>query len=286
MKRIYTYIMMATVLMTASCNRIEIPEADGAGDLTFVLRASDLETRATIAGDDKYNENTITSVDYFFFSDAEGTNIIKQGKVTTSTLHFDTSEADNAALKNAFYAYFLVNYPGIDHDKTGEDAWTLEKLLALPVGPTDFEAESMPDFVMDSYDAGLASGSENGLLVMKPAGANEERSETVNLSRVAVKLVLKMNIAKSVTGVGGEVWTPEMDQLKAYFVNALTTSTVKAAPVERTVTKPSDDDDYLSYNTSHPFDTEQSAETETAYVRVTTPFYTYPQKFELNSKNF
>lgn len=255
----------------------------GAGDLTFVLRASDLETRATVEGDDNYNENTITSVDYFFFSDAEGTTIIKEGKATASTLSFNTDDDGNEGLKNTFYAYFLVNYPGIDHTKTGADAWTLAKLLALPVGPTDFKAESLPDFVMDSYDAGIASGTENGLLLMTPVQDNEVRNETVNLSRVAVKLVLKVNIAKSVPGNGDEVWTPEVDQFKAYFVNALTTSTVAATPIQRTDTKPDDNDDYITYDTDHPIDASKSATTETAIVRVTTPFYTYPQKFDLNS---
>ena len=288
MKKFTTYICVLAAFAAVSCNRIENPDFPSKnGDLRFVMLTSDLATRATEPGDDTYNENTINTIDWFFFSDAEGTTQIKSGRSSVSgtnpSLVFDTATQDYADLKKTFYAYFLVNYP---ETISNHSSVTLANILALPITGTNFEASSMPAFVMDSYEKADA----NGLIKMVPASKNENRVQTVSLTRVAAKMELNINIAKSVAGNGDEVWTPEIyttddtPQLQAYFVNALKTSTVAATPVERSekfVASGNAFNDaaiYFSYATSHPW--VDKGESDTAFKISTTPFYTYPQAFE------
>ena len=290
MKKTFIYICILAAFAAVSCNRTERPEfPEGKGDLNFVMLTSDLVTRATEPGDDTYNENTIETIDWFFFSDEAGENIIKEGRLGTTgtalsnpTLSFNTSDAEYAALKKTFYAYFLVNYPGsVPHDNT----MTWEDILDLPITATNFEASPMPVFVMDSYE------KAEGLLKMKPAAKNEKRTETVSLTRVAAKMVLNINVSKSVAGNGDEVWTPEIytkegaPQLQAYFVNALKTTTVAAAPAVRdgkfvaSSNAFTDADKYFSYSTSHAWVNNGDSVSGTADSLSTKPFYTYPQAF-------
>lgn len=287
MKKVYIYIGIAAVLALASCNRVNNPDfPEGNGNLQFKLQTSDMVTRATEPGDDTYNENTIETIDWFFFRDAEGTEIIladrlgtKGTALTDPTLEFDTSDAQFADLKKTFYAYFLVNYPGT-FDK---DTMTFAKLLDLPVGPTDFTAATKPVFVMDSYEKADA----NGLILMKAASKEEDRTQTVSLTRISAKLVLNINVAKTVAGNGDEVWTPELDQFQAYFVNALNTATVAGTPVVRTGSsfivgsnEYNDKAKYFSYSNKHPWTNNGDTVDELADSLTTNPFYTYPQAFQ------
>lgn len=288
MKKIISYICILAAFVAVSCNRIESPEFPGAnGDLSFVMLTSDMVTRATESGDDNYNENTIETIDWFFFSDAAGQTIIKEGRLGTTgtalsqaTLSFDTSVAEYAVLKKKFFAYFLINYPGsVAHN----GSLKLSDILALPITATNFEASPMPVFVMDSYE------KAEGLIEMMPASNNEQRIQTVSLTRVAAKMVLNINVKKSVAGTGDEVWSPEIytsennPQLQAYFVNALITTTVAATPAERDEefsaanNKFNDKAKYLTYSTLHPW--VKNGETTDVVKISTTPFYTYPQAF-------
>ncbi|MBR1576562.1 MAG: hypothetical protein IJ654_08965 [Bacteroidales bacterium] len=293
MKKFINYICIVALLAAVSCNRTEQPEFPSAkGDLTFHLLSSDLVTRATEPGDDTYNENTIETIDWFFFSDAAGETILLEGRegttgttLTDPTLSFDTSEAAYDALKKTFYAYFLVNYPGtVAHD----GSLKLSDILQLPVTGTDFEAASTPVFVMDSYE----KADTDGLILMKPSSKDEARTQTVTLTRVAAKMVLNINVAHSVAGMGDEVWTPDIytqggvPQLQAYFVNALKTSTVAGTPAVRngkfvaSTGSFSDSDKYFSYSTSHAWVDNGANAAGTADSLSTTPFYTYPQAFK------
>lgn len=282
MKRFIPIISaIATLFLVSACTEPLGPSAKkGAYILKLDLRCGELQTRAS-NGDDNYHENDINFVDYFFFADEAGeTPLGIHGRVTLPTeegLKFDTSEAQYAALQHTSYVYVLANYPGeIDH--TGNP--TLATLLALPVNkdvytPADEDnntpAAMADSFVMDSYDP----ATKKYTVELKPTTVNEVRKQTVTLSRLAVKVTVKMTIDESITTTdtfgNSETWTPLPDRTEVYFVNALNNTTVKAEPVSRTQNSGGK---YFSYPTDYGY-------TGSGLVYTTNPAYTYPQTWTM-----
>lgn len=282
MKRIITIISaIATLFLVSACTEPLGPSAKkGAYILKLDLRCGELQTRAS-NGDDNYHENDINFVDYFFFADEAGeTPLGIHGRVTLPTeegLKFDTSEAQYAALQHTSYVYVLANYPGeIDH--TGNP--DLATLLALPVNkdvytPADEDnntpAVMADSFVMDSYDP----ETKKYTVELKPTTVNEVRRQTITLSRLAVKVTVKMTIDESITTTdtfgNSEIWTPLPDQTEVYFVNSLNNTTVKAEPVSRSLNS---NGKYFSYPTNYGY-------TGSGYVYTTNPAYTYPQTWTM-----
>ena len=70
MKRIYSYIAIASMLAAASCT-VDVTdpglgEVSGEG-LILTISCTDPETRAEKDGEDAYNENRIDKIDYFLY---------------------------------------------------------------------------------------------------------------------------------------------------------------------------------------------------------------------------
>ena len=82
------YIISALAALVAfSCSRVDEPMTlldESVSSFTLEVRCGGLETRT--AGEDKYNENTIKHVDYFFFADEAGTQPLGvHGRATAPT---------------------------------------------------------------------------------------------------------------------------------------------------------------------------------------------------------
>ncbi|MBQ6577344.1 MAG: hypothetical protein IJL91_06315, partial [Bacteroidales bacterium] len=244
MKRIITIISVFTALLAVSCTNLDelVNGDEGKGILTLEFNCGEMQTRSE--GDDNYNENTIDHVDYFFFSDEAGTTPLGiYGRYTVSAenpLTFDTTTDQYAALKGTSYLYVLANYPDeIDFSTVT----TLEQILALPVTKdvytnTGDKAATgvLPDcFLMDTYSPATETTAEKYTVKLSATEQDEERTETVTLVRLAVKLTMKLTLDASITTHdtfgNTETWTPSENlQLQVYYVNALNNTTVKAEP--------------------------------------------------------
>jgi len=263
MKKIFIYITSAlAILSMASCVRENHTAKEG-GSLTLQLKASDLiETRA----EDTKEESAIDHFDYFIFSDEEGTKVLHSGRVSGATsIKFETTEdGEYKDMRTAItYAYVLANYSSeISHPYKG----TLDDLLNLEI--SNSPNSLFAPFVMDSYDV----NEETWLHKLKPLKLNEEREETINLTRVAAKLVLNLKIDDEVT-INGEKWTPDPETLLGYMWNSLSTATVKGDTLKRGDTH-AQDDDFFAYSQSHGY-TKSDDGTYTFDA-----FYSYPQYFE------
>ena len=162
MKKTFAYFAALTALFAVSCNRIEMNEMNREGTLSISLNAGDLETRA----DEEIQtaeEKKIDYFDYFFFSDKEGTTLLKSGHQSGTTITFDTTSEEYQMLAKKSYLYVIANYPTAIPD--GYD--TLEELLSLPVSVSITEYPGKP-FVMDSYDA----DKDNVLIELKATAPN------------------------------------------------------------------------------------------------------------------
>lgn len=280
MKKIFTYIAIATALIATSCVQENLDGTSSEGQVSLELFCTDLETRA--AGDDAFNENKITHFDYFFFSDAEGKTPLSSScphaRVTGETVTFATDEGQAFhVLSKGAYVYVVANYPG----EIPASVTTLEQILQLPVS-TDFKADikatpkpNPNGFIMDNL------GADGKLTQFKPTHAGEKTTVKIGLSRLAVKTTLVINIAKEVAGIGKEeIWRPviDKDHLFIYFVNADKTNTMAAAAMRR-AEEPEDANpkDYFTYETTHPY--TDNGEVDGMYQIVTAPSYTYPQKW-------
>ena len=286
MKRIITIISVFTALLAVSCTNLDelVNGDEGKGILTLEFNCGEMQTRSE--GDDNYNENTIDHVDYFFFSDEAGTTPLGiYGRYTVSAenpLTFDTTTDQYAALKGTSYLYVLANYPDeIDFSTVT----TLEQILALPVTKdvytnTGDKAATgvLPDcFLMDTYSPATETTAEKYTVKLSATEQDEERTETVTLVRLAVKLTMKLTLDASITTHdtfgNTETWTPSENlQLQVYYVNALNNTTVKAEPA---VLANNTNGVYFDYPTDYGY----AADPELARTWITEPFYTYPQQW-------
>ena len=282
------YIILTLAAMAAlSCTRMDeqvIPEESGVLPLALDVRCGGLETRST-PGEDKYNENKITHVDYFFFADEAGTQPLGvHGRATAPTsgrflIEFDVAGNSNyAPLKGTSYVYILANYSGtVDHDNTNPK---LEDILGWPVNKALYADSSLPDcFVMDSYNP----ESKKYTVQLSPSKKDDvldvanKNVKTINLSRLAVKLTVELTFDKSIETTDSfgnkETWTPEPEHtMEIYYVNALNNTTVAASPVSRS--ENANNGRYFSYPTDYPFTPKAN---DKVYTYTTNPVYTYPQ---------
>jgi len=293
MKKILSYIAIATLasISLASCVRENMADSKK-GDLTIKLVCNDLVDTKT-AGDDTYGENTIDHWEYFFFSDAKGETLLHHGRITDGsiTLSLETKEGgDYADLRKGSYLYIIANYSDDLSSYT-----KLDDILALPIqNATD---SVFTNFVMDTYN--YTTGDKGKTLTksymvkLSPKAVEEERAETVYLSRVAAKFQLNIAIPNTVevttkeqsTGESTEgtteesttrTWKAETNTLIAYMWNCLSYATVKGDSLAR---DSKTEKHFFSYDQKHPYTaTENEAGDSTNVVCV--PFYTYPQYFE------
>ena len=287
------YIILTLAAMAAlSCARMDeqvIPEESGVLPLTLDVRCGGMETRTP--GEDEYNENTITHVDYFFFADEAGTQPLGvHGRAQAPEsgrflLEFDVENtAAYSSLKGTSYVYILANYPEEINHSTN---YTLETILGWPVNKKLYTAASgstpasLPDsFVMDSYDP----ETQKYTVKLSPTKKDDvldvanNNVKQINLSRLAVKLTVTLNFDQSIQTTDSfgnhETWTPEPEHtMEIYYVNALNNTTVQATPVKRTANTSGS---YFSYPSNYPYTPTAK---NTVYSYTTDPVYTYPQSW-------
>lgn len=272
---------VSAIFLAASCN-ISSTDPILPGRLTLVLDSGSMQTRA---GEETSFEDVIHHFDYFFFEDAEGITPIAgiHGRETgnSKTLNTGIGEDYEVLRYKTSYVYILANYPGtLDHTSD----YTLEELLNLPldhpiasveINPeTEAEEFSFCDYlVMDSYN----SDEDTYTIELTPKAFEEERTEEIGLSRIAAKLSLTITVPENATGDSGEVWTPIINNIQAYFVNALNNkSTVSGAPVKRSSLSDETGYEYMSYPDDYPLKRRENTRTFDL-----DPVYTYPQEWDM-----
>jgi len=265
MRKIFTYIAVISAFLAVSCNQVELsaPSAeDGLGTFTLNLDAGQMLTKA---GDDP--EAKITHFDYFFFSDAEGTDLLVSGSAEGTSKTFDTTSDAYKKINRTSYVYVLANYP----DDIPEGTNTLAALLALPV-KVGITALPAAGFVMDSYD----SASDGVLVKLSPTKDHDVKSFTINMRRVAAKFLVDITVANSVTS-GGLNWkaTTDTKDFYIYMVNALDTAVVAGTPL----TGSTIDDSYF-----HTYGHRHADMTGSGLSWTSAVTYAYPESFETSDQ--
>lgn len=229
-KRIFISIALGALLAAVSCQKdpelTGTPELEGGGiQLHFVC--SEQDTKATMAGEEDYNENTLTTIDYFLYPEGQtNSNAYIHGRVTMNgrtsyNVLVNTSQLSalfaGAAAGSRCDVFAIANYP-TEISSANTDVETLRN-LALS---THFNgAEVQTNFVM----CGLSQATVINKNKTKAAEG------TVTLTRAAAKISFECHIAHSVTITntitsGDTVmeqeitWVPILDGMNAYLVNS------------------------------------------------------------------
>ena len=321
------YLVITTLmfLSLASCSKEDgiAPEEEERSGISLDLVCSDptIKTKngknGTKDGENPYNENTISTIDYFFYPlGSEDQNSVLHGRITaTATGSYPANIPVDAAKVNVLYpgtaryckVAVIINYPEtIDH--TSDENTKLEDIQNLPLS-TDFKGSAnspiQDKFVMFGT-VNVELDSKTKKLVNKPT--------TVEMRRVASKITLDLHVEPTVTTYLTKVtsdgqtlkipqtWTPTIsaddgsNMLFVYLQNALKKAVLSGdfSAVEISIT----DEDYFKYKqtefTSNPvshtttvFEDDGEGHTvpveKTFSYMVSLPFYTYPQTWEQSS---
>lgn len=259
MRKIIIYFAALAALLAVSCNSIETIGPKSNGTLTISLNPGEMETKAQTT-----QESVIDHFDYFFFSDADGTQLITSDRVNGSSKTFNTAEGEEfEELAGTSYFYAIANYP----EEIPSSVTTLEDLLELPVNVSITDLPSTP-FVMDSYDA----DADNVLIRLSPSSKDEEREMTVDMRRIAAKFIVKINFAQSAQSAG-YTWVPTTGtkDFYMYMVNALDEAYVNGEPIVGAGVE--DEDKFYTYPHTH------DDLTGSGLNWVSAVSYAYPESF-------
>ncbi len=295
MKKILTYISVLGIFAAFSCTKTaEFNDGDYA--LSFEALTSEMETRAG-EGDNAYHENDIKTMDWFFFSDEEGTNLLKAYHTTSNTLKVTQADVEAYRLKGKSYLYAVANAPeAVQSKKTLADIKTVPVTTNFTNDEGKLNVENL-SFVMDTYD----KTTGKYVMALSPkqtadgvAGSKQPKI-TVPLCRLAVKFTttVKVKAEVKVTDSFGleETWTPILneDDFDVYMMNALKAGYLNGEPIRR-VDAASDDNiknAYFDYDRNlaevadiSEYD-ESTGKLKGDYFvwQTVDPFYTYPQKW-------
>ena len=278
------------ILGITSCKDVEEPWGDGSGvntTLTVTLPGMDIFTRATSDGLDRFNENTITSVDLFFYPYGQTNQNAKLRKTYTigsgmtvsglvATLSSDISIND---LRNIFpdyetetgeqtcEVYAIVNLPADATVGENTDIESLKQIeLSNPVfgqkNPTNQQINALPtEFVM--------SGQANNITL---AANKRNLSGNVDVYRAASKITLELTgVNPTFTDSYGNVWESQTENIIVSIRHGQTKGYVD----DPTTTNITGDYTLKDIRMIPATATTAVASTATGHYATDVPFYSY-----------
>lgn len=247
MIRRLSYCLLAVLVLVSSCAKDPVL-SEGSGIEISVHCGDVIPTKSDSGdsrdGEDKYNENLISSVDFFFYpgknpdrnADAVFHVRRESGQRGSDVFLLDLTEEDvNTYIfpktpSEVYHAtvFAIANYPGTlvlnELDLSGT---SLNELEALEV-ETDFvltPPTNYPNLLNSNYkqENFLMSGSV--VLDLLSRTSNIVAKGAIELVRYASKLTVSIKVAESVT-LGDSVWEPMLEDMAIYLVNGVNTVTL------------------------------------------------------------
>lgn len=312
MKKYVAYLILAfaVMLVLPSCeNRTGIDFAENT--LTLTLSCNNLGlTRATENGDDNLNENTVNSIDCYFYPIGANFNntpaVLVKDNITaltettegTYTANIKFEETELTALFGTVakggsaqcLIYVIANRPVNVTLPTGNP--TINELKALTITSDFSKSQAQQLFVMDSdatpdsnNDTSVAGDDDTDIdnddIVIYTIDANGSKSltATVPLYRTAAKITLSVNRFGPENGgnkvtVDGKTYTPNYGGVYAVLHNGINKSVIAPDVVSRSVAS------------SDFFATESFSMTaQSAPCKLSVPFYSYASDWSESPEN-
>ena len=292
MHRLSYGILLLCLAVSACTERLDVPEGPCI-ELTLQCDTP-VPTRAgtdgTKDGVDRYNENLIGTVDFFFYpgdepdrtADATFHVRVTSGKRYSDVFRIElTSDDVNVRIFPSYptdvrkaTVFTVVNYPGTlvtdETTLTGTSLTDLEAILLTAdfVSPADHRQEN---FLMSGTSVINLRGRSQ---IMAATGA-------VDLVRYACKLTVGLSVSSRIELQDGEVWTPMEEGMEIYLVNGVNTVNLAGMDPEPT---------YFSYSSNRKrFVSKDAFGNLTPLVGIdggyydTYPMYMYPQRWTYGS---
>lgn len=324
MKKLSIYLLLVFAGLTVtSCVDPISPQPEhntGKYGINLSVICQSLETKATKHGEDQYNENLLSTVDWFIFtSDADESVLVKHGhepKDTESgTLDQGTSEQlvtqaikvnkdpipmDDyiAASGMSGYIFLVANAPGsitvTDGTTTLEDLRKLDVTANFGALTSGGKFQRQDNFVM-------TGGKDFTFTAQEPV-----LTRTVELSRIAAKVSLNVSVVPAIDEIitmpNGkkmykQTWYPDLSKIQIYLSYADNHAVVAGTPDEFSSPGGSlftydrnaftANYSYTGYSGTDPVNPDAITPTWTnpdwKWNVTGSPFYSYPMKWKTTS---
>lgn len=270
--------------MTVGCVKTDDISAEQAGVMTLQLRNNELVATRT-AGVDDLNENLISTVQCFFSTDGAtvlyATDVIEvndtDGVVENLPLTIPADKMGTLFPGGATNCniYVVANAP----EKI--TATAIDDIKETTISLAADGNNAQPTFVMDG-SAEVTKTNDNSI------------SGTVNLTRVAAKILVTANINKEIvfyTGEGEsvktETWTPDMKSIRMTYYNSATKSKLSAEAKDASgysnYAQPKTKEDGTLDGAVFTYTDTESSDKYVATQVI--PFYSYPRAWDDNTTN-
>ena len=288
--------LLVQLLALLSCTREPLSQTETGGPyISLELRCNDpVEVLSKAGADgtqeglDRYNENLISTVDFFFWPGNEtSSDAVYHVHLTSGNRRSDVFrlEMTSEEVNNKIFPLYpsdireatvlaIVNYPGtMVADEEDLSGTSLDEINAIALS-TDFVSPAdhkQPSFIM--------SGSQ----VIELRGRTQimAATGTIALERYACKMTVGLNVATSVELSSGEVWSPMLEGMEVYLVNGVQSVTLGGEDPTP---------EYFSYSTNRMRFVRKDVEgnlipllDKTGNYFNTYPMYMYPQHWTYGS---
>lgn len=276
----HIFLLLIAMLSITACSDIDPFETDETRGMELTINCvNPNNTRATMPGDNAYNENAIKTIHYFLYvSGKTNENAVMKGKINiavgtngTATIRIPMNEAE---LNNVVFprpieeceVYLIANLPdgvrpagAADDDPKNWTNTTLATLRAMSV-TANFQGDAVQtSFVME------------GLGKARIISRNKTVAAEGNIivERLASKITSRIAVAETFTDSDGKVWTPQLDGMVIHLDNAVSNTTLNA----------DFGNTYFDYDVRKEIGTANGTlgeGGESVLFHVYQPFYSYP----------
>lgn len=273
-------LLMPALLLWTGCGRnLDLPEGgtpDHCIEITLGGLHPSLGTKATIEGDDAYNENLVESVDCFFYPNGQtgspavftalgrGADVVQQGGETVYKVKVFFTDADaqkifGSTTSGTCEVFVICNAPLSYGTDTSVPA--LKELVV----ENDFTAQTVQGSFVMSADA-------PGTVTLTTDGDKRSAAGRVDVSRAAAKIQFFLMIPDEFIDETGQFWEPVLSAgVTISYSNA-----VKRGKVDGSyAVQPAD---YVNYGSRAvvELDPAQRISGYETYTFSHVPFYSYP----------
>ena len=235
----HIFLLLIAMLSITACSDIDPFETDETRGMELTINCvNPNNTRATMPGDNAYNENAIKTIHYFLYvSGKTNENAVMKGKINiaegtngTATIRIPMNESELNTLVfprpiEECEVYLIANLPdgvrpagAADDDPKNWTNTTLATLRAMSV-TANFQGDPVQtSFVME----GLGKARITSRNKTVAAEGN------IIIERLASKITSRIAVAETFTDSDGKVWTPQVSGMEIHLDNAVSNTTLNA----------------------------------------------------------
>ena len=265
------------MLSITACSDIDPFEVDETKGMELTIRCvNPNDTRATMPGDNSYNENAIRTIHYFLYvSGKTNENAVMKGKFNiaegtngSATIRIPMNEGTLNTIVfprpiEECEVYLIANLPNgvLPEDLSTVADTRLATLQALAVTANFKDNPVQNSFVM--------TGQGKARIINRNKTVAAEGDITIE--RLAAKLTTRIAVANSFTDSDGKEWIPQVDSMKIHLDNAASNTTLAG---DFGTTR-------FDYDVRTKFGTANGTiGGESVEFHVYQPFYSYPCKWD------